>query len=123
MAAHAIKAGEGDVFLAGGVETVSRFQFGASDTGPHNEAFAEAEARTAARGPAVTEPWTPPKGLPDVYIAMGQTAENVAEYEKVTREEMDEFAARSQQACAWRRRRTGSSSARSSPSPSRTARW
>ena len=97
MAAHAIKAGEGDVFLAGGVETVSRFQFGASDTGPHNAAFAEAEARTAARGPAVTEPWTPPKGLPDVYIAMGQTAENVAEYEKVTREEMDEFAARSQQ--------------------------
>ena len=97
MAAHAIKAGEGDVFVAGGVETVSRFQFGASDTGPHNAAFADAEARTAARGPAVTEPWTEPKGLPDVYIAMGQTAENVAEYEKVTRQEMDEFAARSQQ--------------------------
>ena len=96
MAAHAIKAGEGDIFLAGGVETVSRFQFGASDTGPHNPAFAEAEARTAARNPAVTEPWTAPKGLSDVYIAMGQTAENVAEYEKVTREEMDEFAARSQ---------------------------
>ncbi len=52
MAAHAIKAGEGDVFLAGGVETVSRFQFGASDVGPHNAAFAEAEARTAARNPA-----------------------------------------------------------------------
>src|SRR6202046_4568275 len=80
MAAHAIRAGEGDVFVAGGVETVSRFQFGASDTGPHNPAFAEAEARTAARAPAVTEPWTPPKGLGDVYIAMGQTAENVAEY-------------------------------------------
>jgi len=96
MAAHAIKAGEGDIFLAGGVETVSRFQFGASDTGPHNPAFAEAEARTAARGPAVTEPWAPPKGLSDVYIAMGQTAENVAEYEKVTRQEMDEFAALSQ---------------------------
>ena len=96
MAAHAIRAGEGDVFLAGGVETVSRFQFGASDTGPHNDSFAEAEARTVARTPAVTEPWTPPKGLPDVYIAMGQTAENVAEYEKVTREEMDEYAARSQ---------------------------
>src|SRR5277367_1111173 len=96
MAAHAIKAGEGDVFLAAGVETVSRFQCGASDIGSHNPAFAEAEARTAARNPAVTEPWTPLKGLPDVYIAMGQTAENVAEYEKVTREEMDEFAARSQ---------------------------
>ncbi len=114
MAAHAIKAGEGDVFLAGGVETVSRFQFGASDTGPHNPLFADAEARTAARGPKVTEPWTPPKGLSDVYIAMGQTAENVAEYEKVTREEMDEFAARSQNG-PWSRRRTGSSSARSSP--------
>jgi acetyl-CoA C-acetyltransferase len=96
MAAHAIWAGEGDVFVAAGVETVSRFQFGASDTGPHNASFADAEARTAARNPAVTEPWTPPKGLPDVYIAMGQTAENVAEYEKVTRQEMDEFAALSQ---------------------------
>ncbi len=96
MAAHAIRAGEGDVFLAAGVETVSRFQFGASDTGPHNPAFADAEARTAARSSAVTEPWTPPQGLGDVYIAMGQTAENVAEYEKVTREEQDEFAARSQ---------------------------
>jgi acetyl-CoA C-acetyltransferase len=96
MAAHAIRAGEGDVFVAAGVETVSRFQFGASDTGPHNVSFADAEARTKARNPAVTEPWTPPKGLPDVYIAMGQTAENVAEYEKVTREEMDVYAARSQ---------------------------
>jgi acetyl-CoA C-acetyltransferase len=96
MAAHAIWAGEGDVFVAAGVETVSRFQFGASDTGPHNLEFADAEARTAARNPAVTEPWTPLKGLPDVYIAMGQTAENVAEYEKVSRQEMDTFAALSQ---------------------------
>ena len=96
MAAHAIRAGEGDVFVAAGVETVSRFQFGASDTGPHNPMFGDAEARTKARGPAVTDPWTALKGLPDVYIAMGQTAENVAEYEKVSRTEMDEFAARSQ---------------------------
>jgi acetyl-CoA C-acetyltransferase len=97
MAAHAIKAGEGDVFVAAGVETVSRFQYGASDVGPHNTAFAEAEERTKERSPKVTEPWTPLKGFPDVYIAMGQTAENVAEYEKVTREEMDQFAALSQQ--------------------------
>jgi acetyl-CoA C-acetyltransferase len=96
MAAHAIKAGEGDVFVAAGVETVSRYMYGASDTGPHNALFADAEARTTARTPAVTEPWTPPAGLPDVYIAMGQTAENVAEYEKVTREQMDEFALLSQ---------------------------
>jgi acetyl-CoA C-acetyltransferase len=98
MAAHAIKAGEGDVFVAAGVETVSRFMHGASDVGPHNPLFAEAEARTAERNVAVTVPWTPlAASLPDVYIAMGQTAENVAEYEKVSREEMDEYAARSQQ--------------------------
>jgi acetyl-CoA C-acetyltransferase len=97
MAAHAIRAGEGDVFVAGGVETVSRFQYGASDTGPHNKAFAAAEARTAARNPAATEPWTPfSGGLPDIYIAMGQTAENVAELEDVSREEMDRFALLSQ---------------------------
>ncbi|HEY5252856.1 MAG TPA: acetyl-CoA C-acetyltransferase [Acidimicrobiales bacterium] len=97
MAAHAIKAGEGDVFVAAGVETVSRFQYGASDTGPHNTAFAEAEGRSQERSAKVTDPWTAPKGLPDIYISMGQTAENVAEYEKVTRQEMDEFAALSQQ--------------------------
>jgi len=96
MAAHAIRAGEGDAFVAAGIETVSRYAYGASDTGPHNPLFADAEARTAARAPAVTEPWTPPAGLPDVYIAMGQTAENVAEYEKVSRQEMDEFALLSQ---------------------------
>jgi acetyl-CoA C-acetyltransferase len=96
MAAHAIRAGEGDVFVCAGVEAVSRFKFGASDTGPHNPRFAGAEARTMARAPKATEPWTPYNGLPDVYIAMGQTAENVAEFEKVTREEMDEFALLSQ---------------------------
>jgi acetyl-CoA C-acetyltransferase len=97
MASHAIQAGEGDIFLAGGVETVSRFGQGASDVGSHNVAFAEAERRTADRAPAVTLPWMPGDGLPDVYIAMGQTAENVAEAEKVSREDMDEFACRSQQ--------------------------
>jgi acetyl-CoA C-acetyltransferase len=97
MAAHAIKAGEGDVFIAAGVETVSRYRYGASDTGSHNVAFADAEARTAMRSPAVSDPWTHYEGgLADVYIAMGQTAENVAELEKVTREEMDEFALLSQ---------------------------
>src|SRR3984957_7737406 len=96
MAAHAILAGEGDVFVAAGVETVSRFSQGASDVGRHNVAFAKAETRTAERAPAVTDPGTPPHGFPDVYIAMGQTAENVAEYEKVSRGDMDEFACRSQ---------------------------
>jgi len=97
MATHAIRAGEGDVFVAAGVETVSRYGHGFSDSGPHNEAFGPAEARTTARNPAVTEPWTPfTGGLPDVYIAMGQTAENVAELEGITREEMDEYAVLSQ---------------------------
>jgi acetyl-CoA C-acetyltransferase len=96
MAAHAIRAGEGDVFIAAGVETVSRYSHGASDTGPHNAEFAAAEQRTKVRAPAVTEPWSPAPGLPDVYIAMGQTAENVAEFEKVGRGEMDEFALLSQ---------------------------
>jgi acetyl-CoA C-acetyltransferase len=96
MAAHAIRAGEGDAFIAAGVETVSRYRLGAADTGPHNEAFAEAETRTAARTPATGQPWTPLAGLPDVYIAMGQTAENVAEFKKVSRQEQDEFAVQSQ---------------------------
>jgi acetyl-CoA C-acetyltransferase len=97
MAAHAIRAGEGDVFIAAGVETVSRYRNGAADTGPHNEIFAEAGARTAERSAGGTPDWTPPEGLPDIYIAMGQTAENVAEFEGVSREDMDEFAALSQQ--------------------------
>ncbi|HEX4868491.1 MAG TPA: acetyl-CoA C-acetyltransferase [Acidimicrobiales bacterium] len=96
MAAHAIKAGEGDVFVAGGVETVSRFKNGASDVGPHNELFAAAEARTAERTQGA-DSWEPPAGLPDIYIAMGQTAENVVLAEGVTREDMDEWGARSQQ--------------------------
>ncbi|HVC14262.1 MAG TPA: acetyl-CoA C-acetyltransferase [Acidimicrobiales bacterium] len=96
MAAHAIKAGEGDVFVAAGVETVSRYGQGFADSGPHNEAFAESELRTLARSGKVTEAWEPHGGLDDVYIAMGQTAENVAEYKKVSREIQDEFALMSQ---------------------------
>ena len=96
IAGHAILAGEGDCFISGGVETVSRFVHGAADTGPHNAAFAEAEARTAARAEGEGGTWTPPEGLGDVYIAMGQTAENVAEFKSVSREVQDEFAAQSQ---------------------------
>jgi acetyl-CoA C-acetyltransferase len=98
MAAHAIRAGEGDVFVAAGVETVSRFGKGKSDGMPDtkNPRLAEAEARTAARAQGGQGPWTPRDGLPDVYIAMGYTAENVAEKENVTRAAMDEFAVLSQ---------------------------
>jgi acetyl-CoA C-acetyltransferase len=96
MAAHAVKAGEGDAFVCGGVETVSRFMYGASDTGPHNTKFAEAEARSADRADGAGS-WEPPAGLPDIYIAMGQTAENVRLAEGVSRQEMDEFAVLSQE--------------------------
>ncbi len=98
MAAHAIRAGEGDVFIAAGVETVSRFASGASDSGKAtNPLFSDAMERTAKRSERVGETWSPQPGLPDIYIAMGQTAENVAEYEQVSRREMDEFAVRSQE--------------------------
>ncbi len=99
MAFHAIKAGEGDVFIAAGVETVSRFvngMNGMADSGPHNQAFAQAEKRTAEHAQHA-DAWEPPTGLPDIYISMGQTAENVRLSEHVNRREMDEFAALSQQ--------------------------
>src|SRR3954462_921877 len=96
MAAHAIRAEEGDVFVCAGVETVSRFQFGAADTGPHNPKFSDSEERSRERTNGATS-WEPPAGLPDIYIAMGQTAENVRLAEGVGRREMDEFSARSQQ--------------------------
>jgi acetyl-CoA C-acetyltransferase len=97
MAAHAIRAGEGDVFVSGGVETVSRFGYGGADGGnTRNPKFEPARERSASRKDGGVPPWTPFEGLPDIYIAMGQTAENVAEYCSVTREEMDEFACMSQ---------------------------
>lgn len=96
MAAHAIRSGEGDCFIAAGVEAVSRYGFGASDTAP-NPLFLAPGERTALRSQGGQPSWSPPVGLPDMYIAMGQTAENVREVEGVTRQEMDEFAARSQQ--------------------------
>jgi acetyl-CoA C-acetyltransferase len=98
MAAHAIQAGEGDVFIAAGVETVSRFGNGNSDgvPGTHNSLFADAEERSELRSQGGQPAWTPPAGVPDIYIAMGQTAENVAEVENVSREDMDEFGALSQ---------------------------
>ncbi|MGW7290171.1 acetyl-CoA C-acetyltransferase [Streptomyces sp. NPDC054847] len=101
MALHAIKAGEGDVFISAGVETVSRFVKGNSDSLPdtHNPFFAEAEARTAAVAESEGSTWHDPRedGLvPDAYIAMGQTAENLARLKGITRQDMDEFGVRSQ---------------------------
>jgi acetyl-CoA C-acetyltransferase len=98
MAAHAIRAGEGDVFIAAGVETVSRYVKGNSDSHPdtHNPLFDAPADRSAGRSAGGVPTWTPAAGLPDIYIAMGQTAENVVELENVSRQDMDEFAARSQ---------------------------
>jgi acetyl-CoA C-acetyltransferase len=101
MAMHAIKAGEGDVFISAGVETVSRFAKGSSDSWPdtHNPLFADAEARTAKAAAEGADSWTDPREfdqVPDIYIPMGQTAENVALLKGITREEMDEFGVRSQ---------------------------
>jgi acetyl-CoA C-acetyltransferase len=96
MAAHAIMAGEGDCFVAGGVETVSRYAYGAADTGPHNEVFAAAEERTTARTAEGAAPWTPLEGVPDIYIAMGQTAENVVQTTGISRQRQDEWGVSSQ---------------------------
>jgi len=95
MAAHAIKAGDGDVFVAGGVETASRFPFGMAD-GPKNPVFTDAEAHSVERAQGGAPVWAAQAGLPDMYLAMGQTAENVAQLENVSRQDQDEFAVRSQ---------------------------
>jgi acetyl-CoA C-acetyltransferase len=91
MALHAIRAGEGSVFVSAGVEAVSRYAAGKADGGPgtHNPLFAQAETCAPGAG------WSDPREqglLPDVYLAMGQTAENVARRYGVTRAEQDEFA-------------------------------
>jgi acetyl-CoA C-acetyltransferase len=101
MAFHAIKAGEGDVFVSAGVETVSRFAKGNSDGWPdtHNPSFGEAEQRTAKVAESGATEWHDPRSdglMPDIYIAMGQTAENVALLKDVSREDMDHFGVRSQ---------------------------
>ena len=78
VAAHAINAGEGDVFVAAGVEAVSQF-YPAQD--PGNPRFMDPGA---------------PDYLDDFYIAMGLTAENVAAKFNVSRQRMDELAKLSQ---------------------------
>jgi acetyl-CoA C-acetyltransferase len=101
MAFHAIKAGEGDAYISAGVECVSRYANGRGDglPGTHNDVFATARARTVERSEGAGGDWHDPRldGLaPDVYIAMGQTAENLAQLKGVSREIQDEFGVRSQ---------------------------
>ena len=100
MALHAIRAGEGQVFLSAGVESVSRYPAGKADGMPQtqNPRYAPARERTSRRAEEGT-PWTDPRAdddLPDVYIAMGETAENVAQLRGITRAAQDEYAAMSQ---------------------------
>lgn len=100
MAFHAIRAGEGDVFVSAGVESASRLDRGASDEDTRNPAFRSAWERSARRAEGDAPVWTDPAEegeLPDVYIAMGQTAENVAQLRGVSRQAQDEYAVRSQQ--------------------------
>jgi acetyl-CoA C-acetyltransferase len=110
MAFHAIKAGEGDVFVSAGVECVSRYVRGNSDGLPpqaqelvggdwQNPVFDGARTRSAKRAGAGAPRWEDPRAsgeMPDIYLAMGQTAENLAQVKGVTREEMDQFGVRSQ---------------------------
>ncbi len=101
MAFHAIKAGEGHAFISAGVETVSRFPAGSSDSWPdtRNPLFNDARERVDAAAAAGAASWHDPREdgeLPDVYIAMGQTAENVALYTGISREDQDRWGVRSQ---------------------------
>ena len=110
MALHAIRAGEGDVFISAGVECVSRYARGSSDGLPpeaqalvggdwQNPVYDGARTRSATRAAGGAPTWHDPREdgeLPDIYLAMGQTAENLAQVYGVTREDMDEFGVRSQ---------------------------
>jgi acetyl-CoA C-acetyltransferase len=101
MAFHAIKAGEGDVYISAGVECVSRFGKGSSDSWPdtQNPAFSDARRRTERIAAGEAGSWHDPREdglMPDIYVAMGQTAENVAELRGITRQQQDEFGVRSQ---------------------------
>ena len=101
MAFHAIKAGEGDAFISAGVETVSRFASGNADSWPEtkNPLFNSARERADAATADGATSWTDPRDsgeLPDVYIAMGETAENVALYTGISREDQDHWGVRSQ---------------------------
>ncbi len=101
MAMHAIRAGEGEVFVSAGVETVSRTTKGSSDSLPDtvNPVFDEARARTGQAAEGGGDTWHDPRAdgtLPDIYLSMGQTAENVAQLRGISRAEQDEFGVRSQ---------------------------
>src|SRR5262245_757428 len=102
MAFHAIKVGEGSALISAGVECVSRYPaFTGAGEGSdrfYNPVFATARARGAAMAVS-NEVWHDPREdgeLPDIYLAMGQTAENLATSRGISRERQDAFGVRSQ---------------------------
>lgn len=98
IAAGNIAAGFGDVYIAGGVECTSRFLLGTSDSLPNtmNPIFDEAQKRSLGNSAMADYIWSKGDGVPDIYISMGLTSENVADVYGVTREEMDQYAFESQ---------------------------
>jgi acetyl-CoA C-acetyltransferase len=88
-------AGEGDCFIAAGVEAVSRYANGVADTA-RNPLFDPAGEHTKSRAGGGAPVWSPQSGLPDAYIAMGQTAENVATSRGISRARQDEWGVISQ---------------------------
>lgn len=97
MADHAIRAGEGDIFIAAGVECISRYVNGKADGMENTKNQRFPQERSALYATEGAPAWTPAEGLPDAYMGMGLTAENVASLMNVSREDQDAFAARSQQ--------------------------
>jgi acetyl-CoA C-acetyltransferase len=102
MAFHAIKAGEGEIFISGGVECVSRYRdfagAGGANAEVQNPKFAAAQARGAQMA-ADNATWTDPRDLgllPDIYLAMGQSAENIATMRGISRARQDEWGVSSQ---------------------------
>lgn len=106
MAFHAVRAGEGHAFVSAGVECVSRYPrftaIGADPEDTMNPLFEPAHARGEEYA-RTNRPWSDPRAggmVPDIYLAMGQTAEHVATLRGISRREQDEFALRSQQLTA-----------------------
>jgi acetyl-CoA C-acetyltransferase len=102
IAGDAIKAGNADTYVAAGIEHVSRVGMWSEDGLPQLFGAFKANAPEAMKDQIPMPEWKNPKlngedGRPDLYIAMGQTAENVAEKYDVSREDMDKYAQRSQE--------------------------
>jgi acetyl-CoA C-acetyltransferase len=102
IAADAIKAGNADVYIAAGVEHVSRVGMWSENGLPQLVAALKQNAPEEMRDQIPSPDFKNPllngeDGRPDLYIDMGQTAENVAEKYDVKREDMDKYAQRSQE--------------------------